>query len=200
MAYRLINSWHISIAGFSQRSQDQTGLERLWLKLQALSGPTTVVLPPLRWCSPWAAVAEQIWRLSSNGSAPAIYVYAYSWGVGYGLVHLARQLDRRGLRIKVAVCCDGIKRTVLVSLRWLALCRCEAIHDRLEIRIPPNVDEVHPLVQRQDRWIRGHRLVATSPDTVLHSPLPLHTTHAHADDHEMFRAVALSVAGIADPS
>ncbi len=186
-----IRSWHIVIPGFCQDRSEPNGCQKLWLALGQLRSPTTCVLL-LEWDSPWDRIAEWIWLCSSNGVPPAIRVYAYSYGVGYGLVRLAKELGKRcGLKIKTAVCCDGVYRSWLLSLRWLAFCHGS------RIKMPANVLDVRGVRQITDPWLRGHEIVATSPDQEIHKLLLVRgTDHAHIDDHPLFQEQCKAVAGI----
>jgi hypothetical protein len=188
----LIRQWHIVIPGFCQTRAEPNGSQKLWLALGQLRSPTTCVLL-LEWDSPWDRIAEWIWRTSSNGTPPTICVYAYSWGVGNGLVRLAEELGKRcNLKIATAVCCDGVYRSRFYSTRWLAFCRTP------RIKMPPNVLDVRGVRQMTDRWVQGHDIVATSPDQTVQKLLLVRgTDHAHIDDHPVFQEQCKAVAGIA---
>lgn len=176
-----INAWHIVIGGFLQTEGRPTGMVRLWMRLHSLfSSPSSVVL--LRsWNDNWSDLAELIWRANRSGQPDrhTVNIYAYSWGAGYGAMELARQLNRRGLRVHTMVLSDPVYRSPLLSFRWLALLQWSTI------RVPANVFAVH--------WFRqnislpaGHDLKADSPATWLSDPKWVEVDHQYMDDWRPF--------------
>lgn len=130
-----------------QSEAHETGIERLWLDLGQLRNAETVVaLRP--WDSNWRGFAEHIWRVSDRADV-IIQVYAYSWGAGYGFPKLARELMKRGMKIRHAVLSDPVYKPPLFSLSWLALTRFG------RITVPENVGAVDSYYQRRNRpWGR----------------------------------------------
>jgi len=183
-----ISTWHICISGFRQHEQEPTGMQRLWVKLGDLRSPSTIVM--LReWNSDWRSLAELIAQMFDYGfgsAPPDIYVYAYSWGAGYGLPTLARYLLPSGLEIKHAVLADPVYRSRLVSFRWLAMTKWG------DVEIPENVRRVWWTRQTID-WPRGHELVAVNPrKTRIDKPLVVNRGHLFMDEDPIFHNLALS--------
>ena len=191
---------HICISGFTQHIGRNHGLvklsERLHVDGYSRGARSRVYLHP--WRADWRHVAEHLFLLQElRGEPLLIGVYAYSWGAGYGAIRLARELDKRGMRIRCMVLCDPVPRPIL-PLRWLAMLPV-SIGPRWTrtITVPANVDDVWNLYQRTD-LPQGHP-VAVVPDTVAHDDEEMHCGHKYADDARQFHARAMDVAGrIAD--
>ena len=76
------------------------------------------------WNSNWQWVARQFHlerlRYQLTYSQYQVVVFAYSWGVGNGLVKLAKALNQYGIGIRCAVVCDGIYRHPYPGGEWRA--------------------------------------------------------------------------------
>jgi hypothetical protein len=191
-----VAKWHLVISGFTQHRGDPTGSQRLWMELRAAVGrePNTAV-EFFCWNADWNAVAEWIWRCGPAGEPPVVFVYAYSWGAGWGFVQLARELRKRGIDVRWAVLCDPVYRHPLLPwlFFWLSISRLF----RPRIVAPPNVDHVWYCVQRLDRWPqpRGHQVIAAVPRaTYVLGPLLLERTHHYMDDAPEWHERALETA------
>tara|TARA_R110000803_G_scaffold210718_2_gene283404 strand:- start:27608 stop:28213 length:606 start_codon:yes stop_codon:yes gene_type:complete len=103
-----IKRWIICISGFMQTRSTYGGIPALWHELHTNYTQPGVVVYPAPWASDWAHLAEWIERRSDPDQHPRIDVFAYSWGVGFGLVNLAKYLKRRGMHIDNAVTSDGV--------------------------------------------------------------------------------------------
>jgi len=184
-----IAEWHFCIGGFSQREGELTGLQKLWLSLAPLR-TSDVVVGLREWDADWETVADLIARCSTE--RPRIYVYAYSWGAGYGAIQLAHELQRHGLEIQRAVFADPIWHGPGLLTELLAF------STRLTIVVPPNVQEVWSTFQTQDRP-RAHSLIpANASRTLIHTPIRCRRDHEWMDDAPEFHRLCLRVAGLED--
>ena len=184
----MIYCWHIPIMGFTQDSSRESGVEKLWRKLRDSKavGPESSLVHPQRWRSDWPALAEFIWRNSADGAE--VYVYAYSWGAGSGVLSLAKQLRKRGILVRHAVLCDP------VFYQWFRLWR-GLFYGSLNppIVIPSNVMVVDSFYQRQNTP-QAADLVPASAGTTIHNAVKLESSHQYIDDHPAFHELALKVA------
>lgn len=199
-----IHNWHIVISGFLQNEGKPTGMVQLWRELhKEHAGPDTCVA--LRtWRDDMNALAEMIWRLRQKDEPthllsfqPWVYIYGYSWG-GTTAVHLARQLQRRGIPVRAMVLSDAVYRHRYFAGNWRALVPGS------EIIIPKNVQEVIWFVQRQPLFRcrrpfinpRGHKLVCENPQvTKKHRSQRVRMVdHAYMDDVSVFHLAAHGVA------
>jgi len=79
-----VSVWHLVISGFTQGIKAPNGAQLLWSMLRAAhqNGKSVVELFP--WNADWSHVAEWIWRFRPLDRPVRVYVYAYSWGGGWG--------------------------------------------------------------------------------------------------------------------
>ena len=166
------------------------GMVQLWRDLHWVhAGPNTCVT--LRaWNSDWNALAELIWRISRGQPMPRIAIYGYSWG-GMSAVILARQLQRRGIKVQWMVLSDPVYR------HWYPLGNWRTLVPWSEIIVPTNVDWVDSFRQRTS-WLRAHRVVAAdSRETHVSAPwMARHIDHRHMDDLVEFQKRCKEVANI----
>lgn len=205
MSFLAIADWHICISGYRQHEGQFTGLHCAWLALRNLSTPKCCV-ELRKWDSDWRGLAELIWltRPDSDPTRPSatvpgwhgrreqprVNIYAYSWGVGYGFVRLAKALGRRGITVDNAVLCDPVYRSRLVSARWLAFTGWPSI------TIPPNVLNVYGTYQRVDSPC-GHPLKITpGSQTVIRANEQIECGHRWSDESPVFHAQVKKVAGV----
>jgi hypothetical protein len=90
--------WHVVITGFTQRLEHPSGGQYLWSAIRharADCAEAPALLLP--WNADWPGVAELIWRFRSLTRPSRVYVYAYSWGGGWGFPTLAAELAHRGI-------------------------------------------------------------------------------------------------------
>lgn len=183
-----IENWHICISGFRQHEEEPTGIHKLWLKLRQLSSPYTSVM--LReWNADWRSLAELIAQTSINSLGPKVYVYAYSWGAGYGMVQLAKYLLAPGIEVQSAVLADPVYRSRSWMLRWLSLTPWG------NIRVPQNVRKVY-WTRQFENWPRAHELSAKSPNTRIAPPVIIHRFHRFMDEDPAFQSMCMDVAGL----
>ena len=178
------------IPGFLQDLGTRTRLIDLWQSLhgQLCGVHCSVQLRP--WNSDWNAEAEFISRLSDD--RPRVVTIGYSWGAGWGVVQLAKQLAKRGLGIKRACLIDPVYRHQYALGNW------RAFIPWVPITIPRNVQRVTWWRQRQS-WPMGHNLRAKHTGrTIIEPPGLIQADHAHMDDQESVikqcREIAMEVA------
>lgn len=176
------------ISGFTQHRGDATGSQKLWLRLKQFTSPRTAV-EYFPWNCDWREIAEWIWRCGPDDRPPAVYVYAYSWGGGWGFPLLARELKKRGVEIVEAVLCDPVYRPRLRCLAWLALLPFTSI------AVPSNVRRVRWFRQTMSLAPRGHALLADDPSkTVIEPAREILATHTYADDSPSWQTACCTVA------
>ena len=182
----MIERWHIPISGFTQSIDRANGFDKLWLKLRSVVNEETSLLPPQRWHADFAAIAAFIHRMRPQ-KLPDIRVYAYSWGCGHGFITLAKELDKRGLRISHAVLCDPVYHSwwrpwrAMLAGKWSP-----------PLVIPKNVHQVFWFYQRQNRP-QATELIAEAGGTVIHPGVRLGRDHEWMDDAPQFHTKCLEV-------
>lgn len=184
---------HQCISGFTQTEERPTGMFRLCERLHGLGFNNCVSRVRLdRWNANWNAVAEHLWLLGQHHrSHVAVNIYAYSWGVGWGAVQLARELQKRSIEVHDLVACDGVYRH-----RWLRLPAMLGRDSVLAptIRVPANVLSVTPFHQTLNRP-QGHHIAGDRDFSgLILESTELHATHQYMDDHEKFHAAAIHAA------
>lgn len=184
----MIFTWHHLIGGFTQGLGAPTGLERLWLEMRPLSSPACCI-QLWTWRDDFEAVAGFIRR--NSGPAPAINIYAYSWGAGVGFIALAEALGKLGMRVARAVLCDPVYRSRVLP-DWLP-CNPLSLTDFPKLQIPDNVEVVRWTHQTVNRP-RGHRPTPTGRNTIIEPGLRLQLPHEKMDDAAEFHALALATA------
>lgn len=186
-----IGVWHVVISGFTQGVGRPNGAQLLWSMLRAAHQNGRAVVELFPWNADWSHVAEWIWRFRPLERPVRVYVYAYSWGGGWGFPRLARELGKRGIEIEAAVLSDAVYRHPLRSLAWLSLCR------RPRIVAPANVREVFWFFQRVNKPA-GHPVVAADPHrTFVHPGRQAEVTHHYMDDLPAWYQQSIDVAAAA---
>jgi len=184
---------HQVISGFTQTEERPTGMFVLAETLHSLGFNNTISRVRLdRWNADWPAVAEHLWLLGRQHQAQVmVNVYAYSWGVGWGAVQLARELKKRDIDVQELVAADGVYRH-----RWLRLPAMISRDSLLApaIRIPCNVHTVTPFHQTMNRP-QGHHLKGDRDFSgVIHESREISATHQYIDDHPSFHLAAIHAA------
>ena len=189
---------HLCISGFLQTETRCHGILKLSEKLSAAGFNRHVSRVWYRpWNSDWSAVAEHVWLLGQHYDAEILVnVYAYSWGVGWGAVQFARELQKRSLRVQHLVSSDGVYRHPNLLLRWTLLLK-RTVRFAPVIRIPGNVNFVHPFHQTESRP-QGHRLVVEGT-TIISESVRCGGSHSYMDEHKRFHAACLQAAGDLKP-
>lgn len=173
----MIDKWIITISGFTQDLEKETGIELLWKDLRRYSCHNSCVTLPLVWNSDWEAVAKFIRRNSSEN--PTIFIVAYSWGCGQGFVQLSRYLSKFGFKVKHAVLCDPVYKPKLWVLSWVALTNFK------KVKVYSNVERVTWFKQTKN-LPKGHELKIMGENTVVDDPVFLDYTHQEIDNAPEF--------------
>lgn len=185
--------WHLVISGFTQKLEHPNGCQNLWNAIRRARRDCYEAATRLDpWNSDWAGIAELVWRFRPTDRPPAVFVYAYSWGGGWGFPQLAEQLADRGIEIEHAVLSDAVYKSPLRLLAPLSLTPWP------EIRVPENVREVDWFYTRNG-LPAGHKVVAANPKRTLINPgvLMPGVTHHYADDQPCWWLKSLEVASSA---
>jgi len=193
-----ITNFHLLVSGFLQRRGQRHGLHDLFvpMHLAHAKGDTSVQL--MAWNDRWRDVADDIANcaMPSDPADVRVFVYAFSWGAGWGFVQLAKALRRHRISSECAVLADPIYRSRWLSLSWMSLCTMSMFTPT--ITVPSNVCEVHWFAQNTCRPC-GHDLVPEDrKQTKIHRPRVLpHTPHTLMDDAHEFHQLSLRIAASA---
>lgn len=180
-----IDDWHILISGFRQSRLTMNGMERLWLDLRGMSSRRRCV-QYFTWDDDWKEHAAFIARNSHEGSK--VYIYAYSWGAGWGFMKLSKYLGELGVQVNVAVLCDPVYRNPIFPT-WFTLNPMSMTEGR-KIKLPDNVREVYWLYQRNNKPC-GHTPVGEH--CMIHDPIKLNLIHSEMEDSPEFHAMVHGV-------
>ena len=179
-----------------------TGSDKLWDRMRPLSSPETTILTPQEWKFDAAAMANWLHRHLPQKDH-TILVAAYSWGGGWGFPQLAKECDKRGLRIRMAVLCDPVYRSPYFIGKWKSMVNRNDWYSvggilAPKIKVPASVDEVAWFYQRQNKP-QAHKLVAINPwtpvtigeapnrGTLIHPGVEITgVNHAYMDDADIF--------------
>lgn len=177
----------VTISGFRESERQSCGMEELQAKLEALFDGQAEVYDLRQWDSDMKGLAALIDR----DGIKRVVIAAYSHGLGYAAVRLAKYLKRHGITVALLLSCDGVYRptwlpnwTIANVLSFRAL-----TPDLASIKIPSNVEKVVGV--RQVLTIpRGHPLKAEDPtETFIFAPQVLPYGHRDIDQapewHEM---------------
>ena len=184
---------HQCISGFTQDDQRPHGVLRLSETLHALGYNNHVSRVSLRpWNDSWSHVAEHLWLLGQHHEAEVIVnIYAYSWGVGWGSVQLAKELQRRGIKVHTLVAADGVYRHKWFTVPSL-LKRDSSFAPT--IRIPGNVRFVVPFHQTRN-VPQGHRIAGAADFSgSIAKSIELASAHQYIDDDDAFHLAAIEAA------
>jgi hypothetical protein len=184
---------HQCISGFTQTAGRPHGILKLCEKLHAAGFNNCISRVSLRcWNDRWSDVAENLWLLGEHHQTEVVVnIYAYSWGVGWGAVQLARELQKRSISVHTLVACDGVYRH-----KWF---RTPALLKRDSrfaptIKVPGNVRHVLPFHQTLN-VPQGHRIVGAKDFSgTIGESYELHATHQYCDDDRHFHTVSLKAA------
>ena len=166
------------ISGFTQTEETWNGVQELREKILAETDDYSALAVRVRldtWNADWKAIARQIYMLRQRYHREPFVVLAfcYSWGVGNGLVKLAKQLDRYGVDVAHAVVSDGVYRHGFTLGNW------RVILGDARIRLPANVKAIEGFYQ-ETSYPMGRRPIAgdieATPWTKIRAP------HVELDD------------------
>lgn len=184
--------WIVPFMGFRESDRWETGIERIWKDgLRPLARPDVCVVMPTDWDEDVRGFAQMIQRTSPVIPPPEIMVIAYSWGCGWAFIRFAKECQRLGLRIAVAVLCDPVYRSPWLP-SWLPI-NPLSISPILRpvITIPASVERVEWVRQNVD-LPSGHDVVARD-ETATRIGLGryLKVGHTHIDDSPEFHELAI---------
>jgi len=179
---------HVVIGGFTQRRNRWHGMLKLNEKVIAAVGMSSHRRVWFqRWCDPWKQIAEHVWLLKEEaGQELRVFVYAYSWGAGWGAMQFAKHLSDANIKIEVMVISDAVFRHPVLIMRWTAMTKLGTI------QIPDNVNVVHRFYQKRGRPM-GHKVHWNAIETEIQTDRELHYEHAKMDDASEFHAKVLEV-------
>lgn len=137
------------ISGFTQTEENWNGVQELREKLLAELDDYSSLSVRVRlgeWHNDWFAAARQVYMLRERypNEPFVVVVFAYSWGVGNGLVKFAKYLDRFGVDIAHVVLSDPVYR------HWFSPGNWRAIWGDRRIAIPKNVLRIEGFHQETD--------------------------------------------------
>lgn len=180
------------ISGFSQTTKSFHGVFALFrwaLFARRAHGANGYRIELRPWRDNWEAVARycQILKVEQ------VYLCAYSWGVGWGAMQLAKYLQRLGIEVGWLISCDGVYRWGVSKLARANPFNLRSIIHRgplaPTIKIPSNVRNVYPLRQRGGK-LRGHDFTCADPTlTTLHDTVWVDRPHGEMDDSEEFAEI-----------
>jgi len=175
-----INTWHICIQGFLQKSSGNNGIARLSFRLiEMLSPHPEHRVELLTFDSDCDNMAETIFRYSYlNGVVPTINIYGYSWG-GMATARLCQLFRERGLPVNSVVLADPVYR------HWYWLGQWRAFIPWIPIKIV-NVKNPVWWSRQFENYPRAHNVIAGDGSTKVLEPVVLTATHANMDDQGAF--------------
>lgn len=182
---------HQCISGFLQTDERPTGMFRLAERLHLQGFNNCISRVRLdRWNANWASVAENLWLLGQQHQVEvAVNIYAYSWGVGWGAVQLARELQKRSITVHHLVASDGVYRH-----RWFRLPSILGRDQGPTIRVPANVMRVRSFHQTLNRP-QGHKIAGDRDFRgMIEESVELNATHQYMDDNQVFHTAAIDAA------
>lgn len=185
------------ISGFTQTEETWNGVQELREELLSELDEYSALSVRVRlnpWGANWYENARQIYMLRERYPKEpfTVIVFAYSWGVGSGLVNLAKYLDRFGVDIAKAVISDGIYR------HWFTVGNWRLLWGDSRIVLPSNVLSIEGFYQETSTPM-GRRPVSSV--ATCEPWMKLRLPHVEMDDARPWRqrcvAVAKHYAGLA---
>lgn len=178
------------ISGYTQTEERWNGTQELREKVIAELDDYSSLSVRVRlgkWNDDWRENARQLYMLRERYADEkfTVIVFAYSWGVGHGLVNFAKQLDRFGIDVAHAVVSDPIYRHWFTPGNWRLLWG-----DR-RIQMPPNVKVIEGFHQKTSQPMGRQPVsdVAKCDPWVL-----LRLEHVEMDDARPWRQRCIEVA------
>lgn len=179
-----IKKWVVPIMGFTENTQRASGIEMLCRAIRQFDGGEVAICDPWEWNED--SKANALWLMRNSSYLPTrILVVAYSWGAGWGFLNLARELQRLGQDIELAILCDPVFRSPINLLAPLSLTRFP------RIEVPENVERVVVFRQRKN-LPRAHDVVALGSklETFIEPPITLEYIHQRIDNAPEFHRAA----------
>jgi hypothetical protein len=178
------------ISGYTQTEETWNGVQELREKLLAELDDYSALSVRVRldkWHADWKEVARQLYMLRERYPAEAftVIVFAYSWGVGNGLVKLAKHLDRFGVDVTHAVVSDPVYR------HWFNIGNWRVIMGDSRIVLPASVKCAEGFFQRTS-YPMGRKPVSDTDVCTKWELLRL--PHAEMDDARAWHQRCIEVA------
>jgi hypothetical protein len=151
------------ISGFTQSEENWNGVQELREKLLSELDDYSTLAVRIRldnWNADWKAIARQYYMLRERYRMDPPFVviaFAYSWGVGNGLVKFAKYLDRYGIDIEIAVVSDPIYR------HWFSLGNWRVALGDTRIALPANVRLIEGFYQTVNKPMGRQPVSEVSP-------------------------------------
>lgn len=142
------------------------------------------------WNERWPQFVDHILR---TGPFPSrrldVRIIAYSWGVGYGAMTLARLLQGQGISVNRLASCDGVYYSRWA--RWRSL--CSPVLGEPRIVLPANIKQVD-FLRQETNWPRGHFFTKTNGTELVDRGVLRGRTHQDVDNSPEFFDLAMEVA------
>lgn len=179
----MTKNWTVYVMGFTQDLGTLTRLQRAYDRTCKQIKPETDRVLLFPWNADWNAVAEHIFRFSQNGDPPRIRACGYSWGAGWGVWKLCRELDRRNVRIDRLALIDPVHRHPNPLRRWRTLTSLIPRVLPTPILYPNNIIGDVLWFGQKKNWPRSHPVViegrAKQPEINM-----VDCIHEYMDDDE----------------
>jgi len=178
------------ISGYTQTEEIWNGTQELREKIIAELDDYSSLSVRVRlgkWNDNWKEQARQLYMLRERYADEkfTVVVFAYSWGVGNGLVKFAKHLDRFGIDVQTAVVSDPIYR------HWFIPRNLRVLWGDTRITLPPNVKAIEGYYQRTSQPMGRTPVSSTAkcdPWTLLRLP------HVEMDDARSWHRRCIEVA------
>lgn len=171
---------YLFIMGFTQHiGKPDVGIMRMWQHARQYSSPDVLVMTPLPWDSPWEHVAGFVNHLK----IPELYVFAYSWGAGWGVPRLLEHLDNP---VKYVLAIDPVYRSRILP-SWIPF-NPLSLTGLFSVKYPANKAEEVKVFRQKTKRPFG-RLVEGVKNTFVYEPLFL--PHDRMDDAPVVQQTAI---------
>lgn len=166
------NRWIVCLTGFGRKQGSLTGLEILHAILRTRYSDKETAVLLKSWKDDPAEVAERIWRMRRPFEEPEVILIGYSYG-GYSATLVAKELRKRGIKVKVLLLVDAVWRPYTSIPSFLSL------WPYWKIKVVDSVDKVISWRQKEN-LPKGHRIVCKGKHT-QHIELELNQLHEYCD-------------------
>jgi hypothetical protein len=168
------NNAILPYTGFTQRTESETGMERLWDQhLRKFASPDCIVYAPATWKSNTTRRLQQLERLGIRH----VFLIGYSHGQAC-CIDIARRARQYGILTVQIDLLDAVARNrLLPRWTWAQALSARSLTPWASIRIPESVHRV-TRTQQQTNRPRGHKLRWNPETTYVEAPLILPHTHS----------------------
>lgn len=178
------------ISGWTQTEETWNGVQELREKIIAELDDYSSLSVRVRldeWNGNWKGAARQLYMLRERYEDEkfTVVVFAYSWGVGNGLVNFATYLDRFGIDIQKAVVSDPVYR------HWYVLGNWRLLWGDRRILLPKNVLAIEGFYQTTSQPM-GRKPMSEVAEC---DPwIKVRAPHVEMDDARLWRQRCIEVA------